>query len=97
MPSLSPDIEQAIYRIAQEAIENIAHHAQAKRLCIHLSYNGQSTTLTIEDDGLGFDTKSKVSTGHFGLVGMRERAELVGGTLAVTSEIGRGTKVVLKI
>lgn len=97
MPSLSPDIEQAIYRIAQEAIENVAHHAQAKRLCIHLSYNGQSTTLTIEDDGLGFDTKSKVSTGHFGLVGMRERAELVGGTLAVTSEIGRGTKVVLKV
>lgn len=97
MPSLSPDVEQTIYRIAQESIENVSHHAQARKLCIRLSHNGQGTALTIEDDGIGFDTKAKVSTGHFGLVGMKERAELAGGKLTIESEKGRGTKVVLKI
>jgi signal transduction histidine kinase len=97
MPSLSPDVEQTIYRIAQESIENVSHHAQARKLCIRLSHNGQGTALTIEDDGIGFDPKAKVSTGHFGLVGMKERAELAGGKLTIESEKGRGTKVVLKI
>lgn len=97
MPSLSPDVEQTIYRIAQESIENVSHHAQARKLCIRLSHNGQGTALTIEDDGIGFDTKAKVSTGHFGLVGMKERAELAGGKLTIESEKGRGTKIVLKI
>lgn len=97
MPSLSPDVEQTIYRIAQESIENVSHHAQARKLCIRLSHNGQGTALTIEDDGIGFDPKAKVSTGHFGLIGMKERAELAGGKLTIESEKGRGTKVVLKI
>lgn len=97
MPSLSPDVEQTIYRIAQESIENVSHHAQARKLCIRLSHNGQGTTLTIEDDGSGFDPNAKISTGHFGLVGMKERAELAGGKLTIESEKGRGTKVVLKI
>ncbi len=97
MPSLSPDVEQAIYRIAQEAIENVSHHAQAKRLRVQLSYNGQGTMLTIQDDGTGFDVHSKSPSGHFGLVGMGEYAELAGGKLTIESEKGRGTKVVLKI
>ncbi|MEW6401452.1 MAG: sensor histidine kinase [Chloroflexota bacterium] len=94
--SLSPDVEQTIYRIAQEAIENVAHHAQAKRLCLHLSQNGQVTTLTVEDDGKGFDPKDTPS-GHFGLVGMKERAELAGGKLTIESERGKGTRVVFSI
>lgn len=97
MPSLSPDVEQATYRIAQEAIENASHHAQAKGLRVHLSHNGQGTTLIVEDDGIGFDAKEAVSAGHFGLVGMKERADLAGGKLNVESEKGRGTKVVLTI
>jgi signal transduction histidine kinase len=96
LPSLSPDVEQTIYRIAQESIENVSHHAQAKRLCVRLSYNGQGTTLTVEDDGIGFDPK-ETSSGHFGLVGMKERAELAGGKLTIASEKGRGTRVALII
>ncbi|NOH04635.1 MAG: sensor histidine kinase [Chloroflexi bacterium] len=95
MPSLSPDVEQTIFRIAQEAIENIAKHSQAKKFSIHLSHNGQ-TTLVVQDDGIGFDA-SKESTGRFGLLGMRERAELAGGTLKVESDKGKGTRVVLTI
>lgn len=107
MPSLSPDAEQAIYRIAQEAIENIVNHSRAKNFSVRLESNGH-TTLTIQDDGIGFDMKSDISSGHFGLVGMRERAELAGGKLKIESpalsgeavskgEIGKGTKVVLTI
>jgi len=96
MPSLSPDVEQTIYRIAQEAIENIVNHSKAKGFSIQLKSDGH-TTLTIQDNGIGFDTKSKEITGHFGLVGMRERAELAGGKLRIESEKGKGTKVVLTI
>jgi signal transduction histidine kinase len=96
MPSLSPDVEQTIYRIAQEAIENITHHSRAKSFSIQL-VSGEHTILTIQDDGMGFDMKSDMSSGHFGLVGMRERAELAGGKLKIESEKGKGTKVVLTI
>jgi signal transduction histidine kinase len=97
MPSLSPDVEQTIYRVAQESIENIVKHSQAKSFNLRLENDGHLTTLTIEDDGIGFDPHGKESTGHFGLVGMRERAELAGGRLKVKSEKGKGTKVLLTI
>ena len=96
MPSLSPDVEQAIYRITQESVENIVNHSRAKNFSVRVQSNGH-TTLTIQDDGVGFDTKSKEPTDHFGLVGMRERAELAGGKLKVESEKGKGTMVVLTI
>ena len=62
---------------------------------MQLTHN-EHVTLIIQDDGIGFDP-SKETSGHFGLVGMRERAELVGGTLKIESEKGKGTRVVLKI
>lgn len=95
MPSLSPDVEQTIYRVAQEAIQNITSHSGAKKFILRLEHN-RHTTLTIQDDGIGFDM-SKHTSGHFGLVGMKERAELAGGTLRVESAKGKGTKVVLEI
>jgi signal transduction histidine kinase len=95
MPSLSPDVEQAIYRIVQEAIQNITSHSGAKKFILRLEHN-HHTTLTIQDDGIGFDM-SKNASGHFGLVGMRERAQLAGGILKVDSAKGKGTKVVLEI
>jgi signal transduction histidine kinase len=95
-PSLSPDVEQSIYRVAQEAIENIVNHSHAKNFSVHLESNDHST-LIIQDDGIGFDMKSDPSSGHFGLVGMRERAELAGGKLKIESEKGKGTKIVLTI
>jgi len=97
MPSLSPDVEQTIYRVTQESIENIVKHSRAKNFSVHLKNDGRVTTLAIQDDGLGFDMKSDASTGHFGLVGMRERAELAGGKLKVRSEKGKGTIVLLTI
>jgi signal transduction histidine kinase len=93
MPSLSPDVEQAIYRIAQEAIENIVNHSHAKNFTVYLESDSQ-TTLIIQDDGVGFDLNAKV-TGHFGVIGMHERAELAGGKLLIESENGKGTKVIL--
>ncbi|NJN80617.1 MAG: sensor histidine kinase [Anaerolineales bacterium] len=96
MPSLSPDVEQAIYRIAQEAIENITKHSEAKKIKVELVHNKQ-VSLTIQDNGTGFDMKSKAPTGHFGLIGMKERAELAGGTLNIESEKNKGTKVMLTI
>jgi signal transduction histidine kinase len=96
MPSLSPDVEQSIYRIAQEAIENLVNHSHAKNFSVYLNSNGH-TTLIIQDDGIGFNLYASQETGHFGLVGMRERAELAGGRLIIESENGKGTKVVLTI
>jgi signal transduction histidine kinase len=98
-------VEQTIYRVAQESIENVVKHSQAKSFSVHLENDGHVTTLTIEDDGIGFDPHGKEATGHFGLVGMRERAELAGGKLKVKSPVlsaskdekGKGTKVLLTI
>ncbi len=97
MPSLSPDVEQTIFRIAQEAIENIVKHSGAKRFSVRLTHTNHHAHLIIQDDGIGFDVKSKTSTGHFGLIGMKERAELAGGSLQIESEKGKGTRVTLKI
>ena len=96
MPTLSPDVEQTIFRVAQEAIENIVNHSRAKNFSVTLE-SDIHTTLIIQDDGIGFDTKSKEPTGHFGLVGMHERAQLAGGKMKISSEKGKGTKVVLTI
>lgn len=95
--SLSPDVEDCIYRIAQEAIENAAHHADAKTLTVSLAINSTGTTLMVMDDGRGFDHHGTSQPGHFGLVGMRERAELIGGHLSVDSKQGKGTKIMLTI
>ncbi|HCR71348.1 MAG TPA: sensor histidine kinase, partial [Anaerolineae bacterium] len=94
---LSPDVEQTIYRIAQEAIENITKHSGAKKIKVELLNRDSHIHLIIQDDGLGFDVKSKQPVGHFGLIGMKERAELAGGNLEIESEKNKGTKVILKI
>lgn len=96
LPYLSPDVEQTIFRITQEAIENITKHSHAKKFNIELINNGH-THLTIQDDGIGFDIKSKEPVGHFGLIGMKERAEISGGNLKIESQKDKGTKVVLLI
>ncbi|MBI3162025.1 MAG: sensor histidine kinase [Chloroflexi bacterium] len=96
MPSLSPDVEQTIYRVAQEALENIANHSRANKFIIRLE-SGNRVTLTIQDNGIGFDMRSREVSGHFGLLGMRERAELAGGALKIESQKGKGAKVALVI
>jgi len=95
LPPLSPDIEQCIYRVAQEAIENAVKHADSQALALSLAQSGETLTLVVRDDGAGFDPKAAEKTGHFGLLGMRERARLVGGTLDIASRPGQGTMVTL--
>jgi len=84
-----PDCEIAIYRIIQEALSNARKHGDAARAVVSLDVDDHVITVLVRDDGCGFDTTSKSS--GFGLMGMRERAELLGGTVSVTSEVGGGT------
>jgi signal transduction histidine kinase len=95
LPTLAPAVEQCMYRVAQEATANVAHHANASRLTLHLTVHDDGVSLLVRDDGRGFDPNQTVSAGHFGLAGMRERAVLVGGEVHITSEPGAGTTVQL--
>jgi len=97
LPSLSPDVEQCIYRVAQEAVTNVAKHAKAKTLTVNLDSTEGRVTLTVHDDGVGFDIEKKDKANDYGLEGMQERAQLVGGELTVTSKPGEGTTVKLVV
>lgn len=92
--SLPPGTEREILRIGQEAIHNVKKHAGAKHLTVQLEYGPAELALIVRDDGRGFESANGSSpAGHYGLTGMRERADLIGGTLEVTSELGTGTTV----
>ena len=95
--NLPPDVEQCIYRVTQEALANAAHHAQAKQVTVKLLREDGSPTLTVSDDGCGFDSSAIDAERHLGIRGMRERTEMVGGTLEIESEHGQGTTVRLTI
>jgi signal transduction histidine kinase len=95
---LTNEIETALYRITQEALINVAKHARAENVAVLLDGRSGRVSLIVEDDGLGFDTKQPIGRrSRFGLVGMRERVSLLGGTLDVESHPGRGTTVVARI
>jgi ligand-binding sensor domain-containing protein/signal transduction histidine kinase len=87
------ETEQAIYRMIQEALANVARHSQAEQVNVSLVYNSDTVTLSIEDDGLGFDSKHKLS--GMGLRIIKERAESIGGQACVESEPGKGTKIMI--
>lgn len=93
--ALSPDVEQCIYRITQEAVENVLHHANAQQLTVHLTVRTDEILLMIKDDGIGFNPKTSLPSGHFGLKGMQERAQLVGGALTIHSVPSAGTTIQL--
>lgn len=93
--NLEPAAHIAVYRIAQEALGNVAQHADATSLTVRL-VEGPPVELTIEDDGTGFDY-DRTSPGHFGLRNMADRAQTVGAELSIESELGRGTTVRLRI
>jgi signal transduction histidine kinase len=87
-----PTLEAAIYRIAQEAIANTIKHAEATRVIVALVERDDVLTLSVEDDGRGFDVDGVPKAG-FGLIGIRERVELLGGSLTITARPGAGTRV----
>jgi signal transduction histidine kinase len=92
---LAPEIETALYRVVQEALHNVAKHAQAKAVNIQMTRDESSVRLLIEDDGVGITTVVNPQRPTFGLAGMRERISTLRGTLRVSSRKGQGTKLVV--
>jgi signal transduction histidine kinase len=96
---LPADMELAVYRIVQEALSNVVRHAKATTAQVRVEFGDEGLTLTVEDDGVGFavpDTPHTLARdGHFGLMGMRERALRFGGHLSLRSQPGEGTTVVV--
>jgi signal transduction histidine kinase len=95
------DLETTLYRVAQEALTNVLRHAKAKRVSVLLARRKDSISLIIEDDGAGFDTATMFqaarSRGKLGLLGMRERIAMVGGTIEIESTPGAGTTIFARI
>jgi len=94
---LPPGVETALYRIVQEALTNVARHAQATSVDVLLERRGSQVITVIEDNGVGFDPKEAARSGRLGLFGMQERVEMLGGTLLVESSVGAGTTVVAEV
>ena len=98
---LVPELEINLYRIAQEALNNILKHAKASKADVILEYGASDIVLVVEDNGRGFNVKTasvlKDSGQGFGIVGMREHAALLGGTLEIESAKGSGTTVIARM
>jgi signal transduction histidine kinase len=95
--SLPSHVSVNLYRVVQEALANVARHAQAGQVVIRMNQQGDGLTLTIQDDGRGFAVPTVLheltSQGHFGLVGMQERVNAIGGALTLESVPSQGTMV----
>jgi signal transduction histidine kinase len=94
---LPPAIELALYRIAQEALNNVAQHSQAANANLTINFSLQGLTLEVSDDGKGFQTPKSPADlapeGHYGLLGIHERVELIGATLSIQSSSQQGTLI----
>ncbi len=91
--ALPADIGMNLLRIGQEALTNAIRHAQAQNVFLELRFDAEQVRLCIQDDGQGFNPQHQQEGGGFGLIGMRQRAERIGGQLTITSQPGRGTEV----
>ncbi|HYE75042.1 MAG TPA: histidine kinase, partial [Blastocatellia bacterium] len=96
---LSRTLEDNLLRIGQEAMTNAIKHAQAQHLYINLKFEPKHLRLSVRDDGRGFDEATRLGSrnGHFGLLGMKERAEQIGGHLSVNSRPNEGTEIVIDV
>jgi signal transduction histidine kinase len=97
---LLPDVETVLYRVVQEALNNVAKHAGASRVIVYLRVDEGQVETRISDDGIGFDaatTGELTSKGHYGLAGMRERVEMAGGSYRLISAPGYGTVVLARV
>jgi two-component system sensor histidine kinase UhpB len=98
---LDPNVELALYRIAQEALSNVIRHARATQISIYLNFSSQNLTLEISDNGIGLDVPESpaefVPSGHYGLLGLFERAEMISAKLKIDSMPGTGTQVIVTL
>ena len=90
-------VETALYRVVQEAMTNVVRHARATRVDVLAERRGDRVMVMVEDDGVGFEPDQVQRGDHFGLLGLKERAEALGGTLTVESAPGAGTTVVVEV
>ena len=99
IPVLPPEIQLVFFRIAQEALNNIYRHSEASEVSITLKYQEDILRMTISDNGKGFEVLKRLSDfasqSKLGLAGMAERVQLIGGELEVTSQIEKGTKIIV--
>jgi len=99
--SLLAEVELLLFRIAQEALSNTRRHAKASRAWITMEFGDDRVVLTVNDNGRGFELPQRIgdlaSVGKLGLVGMQERARLIGGRLRLQSEVGKGTTVTVEV
>jgi two-component system sensor histidine kinase UhpB len=94
---LTSELETMVYRLAQEALNNVAKHARADHVDVVLERGSENLSLIVEDNGVGFDPSNLETVGGgLGLIGMRERAALVGAHLQIESTPGRGTTVIVR-
>jgi two-component system nitrate/nitrite sensor histidine kinase NarX len=94
VPAPPPDVKVALYRITQEALNNVVKHAQAKHVTLRLQTIAAGLEVCVRDDGRGFNL-ADIPQGHFGLGNMRERAEAIGATLEIKSHPERGTRLIV--
>jgi signal transduction histidine kinase len=88
------EVEQALYRIAQEALANVARHSRARRVDVSLAYNPDSVQLSVADDGCGFEVNTKHG---MGLRSIRERVSSIHGTVQIQSAPGHGTRLLVQV
>lgn len=91
------EIEEGIYRIAQEGLNNVVKHAKATEVRIHIHYSEDTIRLEMIDDGVGFDTQAANLSGGIGLTGIQERVKQLGGSLEIESTLGKGTHLTVRI
>jgi signal transduction histidine kinase len=98
---LAAPVELALYRMAQEALSNVSRHAQASQANLSIRYQDETVELVISDNGVGFQTPTTPAdfapSGHFGLLGMYERADLIGARLVINSALGKGTQLKIQL
>jgi signal transduction histidine kinase len=94
--SIAPEVWTEMIRIAQESTTNVLKHAQANNVNIALAYEPHSLSLTVSDDGLGFELTPDTHDG-FGLIGMQERAKRIGARLHIQGRPGQGTRILLSV
>ena len=97
----SPEVELVLFRVAQEALRNVWKHSEASRAWVTVEFGDGKTTLTVTDNGKGFEVPQRMgdlaNVGRLGLAGMEERARLVGGRLTLESKPGKGTTVTIEV